>query len=99
MTINTPEQGTATAPGWYPIVEHPGRQGYWDGRQWTQFHDVSQVPSSAPAVAVGNHAPVQQVVVHTEGRKRVNHLLHLFLTIITAGLWLPVWIVLAIAKS
>lgn len=30
-------------------------------------------------------------------KKKVRHGLHLFLTIITAGLWLPVWIIVAIA--
>jgi len=44
--------------------------------------------------------PMQQqtVVVHGNG-KRVSHGLHLLLTLITAGLWLPVWIILAIANS
>lgn len=29
--------------------------------------------------------------------KRVNHLLHLILSVLTVGLWLPVWLILAIA--
>ena len=29
-------------------------------------------------------------------RPRANHLLHLLLTLITAGLWLPIWLGLAI---
>mgnify|MGYP001080066274 CR=1 FL=1 len=42
--------------------------------------------------------PFQQtVVVHNS--RRVNHALHLVLTLLTAGLWLPVWIILAIANS
>lgn len=42
--------------------------------------------------------PLQQtVVVHNS--RRVNHALHLILTLLTAGLWLPVWIILAIANS
>jgi hypothetical protein len=28
--------------------------------------------------------------------KGVNHVLHLILTILTAGLWLPVWILLVV---
>lgn len=44
--------------------------------------------------------PVQQTVVVNGGRgKGVNHVLHLLLTIFTGGLWLPVWIILALAKS
>lgn len=33
----------------------------------------------------------QTTVVHS--RKRVNNLLHPFLTLVTRGLWLPIWIV------
>lgn len=33
------------------------------------------------------------------GGKPVNHVLHLILTLITAGLWLVVWVILAIAAS
>lgn len=40
----------------------------------------------------------QTVFVNNNGR-RVNHILHLVLTLITAGLWLPIWIILAIANS
>ncbi|MEH6818908.1 MAG: hypothetical protein V7706_03055 [Dietzia psychralcaliphila] len=44
--------------------------------------------------------PMQQTVfVSNGGGKRVNHVLHLILTILTFGLWLPVWAVLAIANS
>lgn len=42
---------------------------------------------------------VQQQVVMGDQRKKVHHLLHFFLTIITFGLWLPVWIFLAIKNS
>jgi|SRR5262252_8900202 len=31
--------------------------------------------------------------------KRPNHLLHLLLTVFTAGLWLPGWIVVAVASG
>lgn len=41
---------------------------------------------------------IQQTVVMNNNR-RVNHVLHLVLTILTAGLWLPIWIILAIANS
>lgn len=41
---------------------------------------------------------IQQTVVMNNNR-RVNHALHLVLTFLTAGLWLPVWIILAIANS
>ena len=41
----------------------------------------------------------QTVFVNNNSGRRVNHVLHLVLTIITAGLWLPIWIILAIANS
>lgn len=41
---------------------------------------------------------MQQTVFVHNGR-RVNHGLHLVLTLLTAGLWLPVWIILSIANS
>ena len=45
------------------------------------------------------YPPMQQAVyVHGGQVKRVNHALHLVLTLLTAGLWLPVWIILAIAN-
>ena len=43
--------------------------------------------------------PMQQNVYVNGGGKRVNHALHLILTILTAGLWLPVWLILAFANS
>jgi hypothetical protein len=33
------------------------------------------------------------------GRKRVNHLLHFAITILTGGLWLVVWIPLALKRK
>ena len=41
---------------------------------------------------------IQQTVV-MNNKRGVNHVLHLVLTLLTAGLWLPVWIILAIANS
>lgn len=50
----------------------------------------------------GYPAPMQQMqqtVLMQGNGKRVNHVLHLVLTLLTAGLWLPVWIILAFANS
>lgn len=48
------------------------------------------VPAYSPAPA----APVQQVVQLSgqDSGRRVPHGLHLVLTILTAGLWAPIWI-------
>ena len=32
-------------------------------------------------------------------RKGINHILHLLLTIVTAGLWLFIWVLIAIARD
>lgn len=45
--------------------------------------------------------PTQNVVVvNANGQQapRVNHILHLLLSVITMGLWIPVWILIAIFK-
>lgn len=85
--ITTPE---AVVPaGWYPDYSDPGNTlRYWDGNGWT--------PNRAPRQTMPT---VNQSVVVNEPRKRVNHLLHLVLTILTAGLWLPVWIIVSMAKA
>lgn len=79
---------TQAGAGWYPDPDMPGMQRYWNGESWTHYRQPY------PPL---NHT-VQQVTVN-EPRKRVNHLLHLVLTILTAGLWLPVWIIIALANS
>lgn len=40
-------------------------------------------------------APQQVVVVN----HRTNHVFHLIMSIITFGLWIPVWIIVAIANA
>ena len=74
------------APGWYP--DPHGIVRFWDGYQWTgqvappQPHAQSQVNVYA--------APMPQMMV-THSNKRTSHGLHLFLTIITGGVWGVVW--------
>ena len=43
--------------------------------------------------------PTQPIIINnsTPARKGVNHTFHLIMTLITFGLWLPVWIIVAIA--
>jgi hypothetical protein len=48
-------------------------------------------PQSVPAV--------QQVVNVGYGPRRCRHGLHFLLTLITGGLWLPIWIIDALAKG
>ncbi|WP_233213588.1 DUF2510 domain-containing protein [Mycobacterium hubeiense] len=75
------------SPGWYPDPGGQPGQRYHDGQRWTQ-HFVPMPPAvpSPPAPAVA-------VAVSTGG---TNHALHFVLTLLTCGLWLPIWILAAI---
>jgi hypothetical protein len=71
----------ASPPGFYPDPSGSGGQRYFDGNGWTE----SYIPPPA-------YQPYP-VVIQTGG---TNHGLHLLLTILTCGAWLPFWIVIAI---
>ena len=76
------------APGWYPDPGGQLGQRYHDGQRWTQ-HFVPTPPTVlAPA------APAVAVAVSTGGGP--NHALHAVLTFLSCGLWLPIWILVAI---
>ena len=40
----------------------------------------------------------QPIVINNTQKKGVNHALHFILTLVTLGLWLPVWLIVAIAN-
>ncbi len=44
-----------------------------------------------------HYPPAQEVHVVVRAAKPVNHALHAILTVCTCGLWLPVWVIVAIA--
>ena len=75
------------APGWYPDPSGQPGQRYHDGRRWTT-HFVP-TPPTAPA-------PAQAVAVAVSTGGGTSHALHLVLTVLTCGLWLPIWILAAI---
>jgi hypothetical protein len=78
---------TNPAPGWYPEAPGSPVQRWWDGYQWTH-HTQASVPQPqymGPTYAV------------THQQRRTSHGLHLFLTIVTLGLWgLFVWLPLTL---
>ena len=43
--------------------------------------------------------PGQPIIINNSQseRKRVNHTFHLIVTLLTAGLWLPVWVIVSLA--
>ena len=61
-----------------------GVQQWWDGSQWTNHF----APTAPP-----------QVVVQQGRVYKTSHGVHLFLTLITFGLWAPVWIVMGCYNS
>lgn len=77
------------AAGWYPDPSGQPGQRYHDGRRWTQHF----VPTPPPAPAAPPPAPVA-VAVATGGGP--SHGLHVVLTLLTCGMWLPIWILVAI---
>jgi Protein of unknown function (DUF2510) len=76
-----------TPAGWYPDPGGQPGQRYHDGQRWTQ-HFVPTPPTAPPPAA-----PAVAVAVSNGG---ANHALHAVLTFLTCGLWLPVWILVAI---
>lgn len=88
MSEVTPQ---ATPAGWYP--DGSGATRWWDGQQWGPH---------APTTQQAQQPAQQQQPVYVNSYtqpKRVNHVLHLILSILTLGLWVPVWIIIAMAKS
>lgn len=96
--------------GWYPDPDnHNGfRYGgvpsmrYFDGAQWTENRapmsrrQNQQQPTAQPIIVNQQFAPQTPVVVYNRG---TSHGLHLVLTILTCGAWLPVWIIVAIVNG
>ncbi|BDB40502.1 MULTISPECIES: DUF2510 domain-containing protein [Mycobacterium] len=86
MHSNTP------SPGWYPDPSGVPGQRFFDGRQWTYRQPP---PPPAPAIIINNNVGTPPPVVLTGGP---NHALHLVLTLLTCGMWLPIWLIVAIAS-
>ncbi|MGV9798756.1 DUF2510 domain-containing protein [Mycobacterium sp. NPDC003449] len=76
------------APGWYPDPGGQPGQRYHDGQSWTQHFAPTPPPAPAPAP--------QAVAVAVSAGGGTSHGLHLVLTVLTCGLWLPIWILAAL---
>jgi threonine/homoserine/homoserine lactone efflux protein len=78
-------------PGWYPDPSGTPGQRYWDGQQWTHR---APPPPPQPTIVINNTVGAPAPMVVTTGP---NHALHLVLTLLTFGMWLPVWLIVAVA--
>lgn len=78
------------AAGWFPDPSGQPGQRYYDGQRWTQHFAPIPPPIAPPPPSVA-------VAVSTGGGP--NHALHAVLTLFTCGMWLPVWILVAIFSS
>lgn len=58
-------------------------------------------PVSQPKAKRGSREPYseQEVAMMLSKRKRTSHVLHLLLSILTAGVWIIVWLIVAISNS
>lgn len=89
--------------GWYPDPDGRPIQRYWDGANWSEHTAPQQLvqapvpPPPTPMVFVNNSSSAAAAVVAYPPR-RVNHLLHFILTVLTGGLWIIVWIFVAIRR-
>jgi Protein of unknown function (DUF2510) len=84
------DQPDRPAAGWFPDPSGQPGQRYYDGRRWTQ-HFVPTPPPSAPAPTA--------VAVAVSSGGGANHALHAVLTFLSCGLWLPIWILVALFDS
>lgn len=87
VAVPAPTAMPSVPAGWYDDPSSRLKR-WWDGEKWTEHF--------APVEA---HPQVVVNQINAPAKKRVNHALHLVLTILTVGLWAPVWIILAIANS
>jgi hypothetical protein len=74
--------------GWFPDPSGQPGQRYHDGQRWTQHF----MPTPPPIVS----APAPAVAVAVSSGGGPSHALHAVLTFLTCGLWLPIWILVAI---
>jgi hypothetical protein len=77
------------AAGWYPDPAGQPGQRYHDGSRWTT-HFVPTPPSTPVP------APTPAIAVAVSNGGGTSHGLHLVLTLLTCGLWLPIWVLAAI---
>lgn len=84
-----------TAAGWYD--DGQGRQRWWDGVQWTDHLAPAAVTPAVQAQPAYFQPPM--VVVQQRPMYKTSHGFHLIMSLITFGLWIPVWIIVGITNA
>ena len=75
-------------------VENRNLSEAWDQR--TVAFDQAVANAARQGWAVESRTDSQAILVKGH---RPNHILHLILSIVTAGLWIPVWIIVSLASG
>lgn len=93
----------AVPAGWYPDPDNTNgfRYGsapslrYFDGVNWTEQRAPMnrRQPQAQPPIVNQVYANASPTVVVRGG---TSHGFHLLMTVLTCGLWLPIWIIAAI---
>lgn len=74
-----------TPAGWYTVAD--GRELWWDGQTWIV------------TAAITSYQPAHPTQMVTREPVQTNHVLHLLLTVLTCGLWAPVWALVAVVNA
>jgi hypothetical protein len=84
-----PPVAPAVPANWYQDPTAPGVMRFWDGVKWTE-HRYAATPL-ATATVYNN--------VQVRGGGGSDAAVHLILTILTCGAWIPFWILIEIIKA
>lgn len=101
----TVAQNDPAPAGWYRDLESPDPYTYrwWDGYHWTDARTRRGVPDPVTLHAIEVQAQRQQYLMaqqhlyamqphgRTIGLTRGETTIHIILTILTLGLWAPIW--------
>ena len=82
----------AVVAGWYP--DGRGGQAWWNGQAWA-------APTvQKPGWYIHPDGSTRWLADGVWGRSKpkTNHVLHLLLSVFTLGLWLPVWLIIAVSN-
>jgi len=88
-----PPAEAQAAPGWYPYGD--GTTRWWTGVNWVAS---SILQDNGPRPAASEPQPRMAFVVPPQ-RAPMNHTFHLLMSLVTLGLWVPVWAGIAIVRA